>query len=1034
MTPKIDLPPGLISAIKERRAVLFLGAGASLECVNGSGKNPPSALELRDLLCDKFFEGKFKEYDLKAIADFAISQHGKANTLQFIADSFIGYKPSEAHKIVTEVHWRSIATTNYDTILEQAYYDNQNRRLQNLVKFVKDSEPIVSRLQSIKNPVVYLKLHGCLDHIHDESIPLVLSHDGYDTYSENRARLFNRLEDDSYESTIIFCGYQLGDAHIRKIINKICPLDIRPMFYIVCPKVAQIEKDYWLQNKVTVIDAKFSTFMSAIDHTIPYHQRKLSALVRNDSHPIKRYIPSNKSIPGTVENYLTKDAELVYSEMETIEQSPSDFYRGLEIGFGCIRQNLTVKRGVVEDVLYKILEDDSVNKFGQLLVLKGPAGNGKTIALKQVGWQLATELKRLVLFLRDGGAINWETLYEIISLTGERAFLLVDRAAYHCEEILNTMQNSSKMKVPLTIVTTETDSEWFNYCTTLEDFGMSEFRVRYLSHNEIISLLEKLRKHDCLGVLKDLPEKKQIERFEETAERQLLVALHEATQGKRFEEIVLDEYNRISPMKAQSLYLDICTMNQFDVGARAGNIRRISNIKFSDYKDQFFKPLESIVHVNRDPYTGDMMYKARHSRIANLVFRGVCKDDTRKAKQLIRILRELDIGYSSDSTVFSRLIKGHSLVRNMQHSKAVRSIYEQATKVAPEAFVYQQWAIFESTHIDGSHKKARQAIEKARALAPGNTTIIHTQAEVARKAAKNVRAHVEKKQLRDVCREHLAELKDDKNRYKLASRVKLLIDEFEEIDEHDDTKAAEAYANKLVETEILLTKAQQIYPDDSEFFECEARIKQITEDGKKANIALEKAIKLGAQGDGIWVRLAKGYAHAEDEKKEYATLEQALEKYPSSKIVHASMAHALARKPQPDFSKMEKHLAISYDNVDSNFEARYNHAQCLFLLKHYQESKAIFDWINLHAPSAFRRLPSEHPGLFEKHISLQVGQVTHKTESFLFVTSSMNADGLYANEASSDEKTWDSIRVGMQVSYRIQFNRRGPQAVRLSPV
>lgn len=81
MIPTIDLPSGLVSAIKERRAVLFLGAGASLECVNDSGKNPPSALELRDKLCDKFFEGEFKDYDLKAIADFAISQHGKANPL-----------------------------------------------------------------------------------------------------------------------------------------------------------------------------------------------------------------------------------------------------------------------------------------------------------------------------------------------------------------------------------------------------------------------------------------------------------------------------------------------------------------------------------------------------------------------------------------------------------------------------------------------------------------------------------------------------------------------------------------------------------------------------------------------------------------------------------------------------------------------------------------------------------------------------------------------------------------------------------------
>ena len=446
----------------------------------------------------------------------------------------------------------------------------------------------------------------------------------------------------------------------------------------------------------------------------------------------------------------------------------------------------------------------------------------------------------------------------------------------------------------------------------------------------------------------------------------------------------------------------------------------------------WFKPLKSIVSVYRDPYTGDMMYKARHSRIANIVFRGVCTDDNQKASQLIRILCELDIGYSSDNTVLSRLTKGHSLVRNMQLPDAVRSIYEQATKLAPEAFVFQQWAIFESTHADGSHKKAQQVIEKARTLAPGNTSIIHTQAEVARKAARNASSQIEKKQLRDVCRTRLGELKDDKNPYKLASRIKLLIDEFEEMDDYDDTKGVETYSTKLVETEMLLTNAQQMYPDDSVFFECEARIKSITEDGKKANIALEKAIQFGAQGDGIWVRLAKGYAHAGDQQREHHTLERALEKYPNSKIVHAAMARTLANMPQPDISKIESHLAISYDTVDSNFETRYNHAQCLFLLGRHQDSQCIFDWINQHAPNSFRRFMNKHLGIFEKHIPSEIGTVTHKTETYLFVTSPINAAGFYANESSSEEKIWDEIRSGTQVSYQIQFNRRGPQAVRLS--
>ncbi len=55
-----------------------------------------------------------------------------------------------------------------------------------------------------------------------------------------------------------------------------------------------------------------------------------------------------------------------------------------------------------------------------------------------------------------------------------------------------------------------------------------------------------------------------------STDRQLLVALHEATSGKPFEEIVLDEYRNLVPLEAQILYKDVCTLNRFNVGVLAG--------------------------------------------------------------------------------------------------------------------------------------------------------------------------------------------------------------------------------------------------------------------------------------------------------------------------------------------------------------------------------------------------------------------------------------------------------------------------------
>ena len=79
--------------------------------------------------------------------------------------------------------------------------------------------------------------------------------------------------------------------------------------------------------------------------------------------------------------------------------------------------------------------------------------------------------------------------------------------------------------------------------------------------------------------------------FAERADRQLLVALHELTQGKPFEEIILAEHQRVHPEQARQLYLDIATMHQFAVKVRAGTFTRVSPVlNFAIIKRVFSSP------------------------------------------------------------------------------------------------------------------------------------------------------------------------------------------------------------------------------------------------------------------------------------------------------------------------------------------------------------------------------------------------------------------------------------------------------------
>ena len=373
-------------------------------------------------------------------------------------------------------------------------------------------------------------------------------------------------------------------------------------------------------------------------------------------------------------------------------------------------------------------------------MLCGAAGSGKTIVLKRTAFEAATSSGALVLWLEESGALRPDVFVELHELCKRPIYLFIDQVALQVDKLLPLLRVARSRNMPLVVIGAERDSDWNTYCTHLDaEFPPQFLRAGNLSQNEVEGLLDLLERHDCLGLLKGRPREEQIREFmeKERADRQLLVALHELTQGKPFEEIVFHEHQRISPETARQLYLDIATMHQFSVKARAGTISRISGIAFRDYKESFFAPLQDIVKVEEDPYTGDYCYKTRHPRVAYLVFRHVCAEDEAKAHQFKRLTEGLDVGYSSDARALEEMTRGRALAENFLGVESVRELYEVAVKVAPKkAFLYQQWAIFELNHSSGSIEVAESQAVKARELDPlYRSTVLRHRASLTRPSA-----------------------------------------------------------------------------------------------------------------------------------------------------------------------------------------------------------------------------------------------------------------------------------------------------------
>ncbi|KZY94154.1 hypothetical protein A3745_11925 [Erythrobacter sp. HI0074] len=836
----------------------------------------------------------------------------------------------------------------------------------------------------------------------------------------------------------MFVGYKIEDPHLRELIYSIQP-SARPQWYIVAPDAEREDVAFWASKNIAIIPATFGNFMQALDAAIPPLWRRIRFSSDLGAFPLRRFYISQTSESEKLIRALGRDVTLIQGDMPYEKQTAESFYQGYDLGWGGIFAHYDVRRKAEDDLLFKALLENEQPDSPKLLLVRGPAGAGKTIALKRTAVEAAAA-GALVLWLEPNGGLRSEDFLEISELTRRPIYLFVDEIALHVEKVLALMLAASAKGLPLVVVAAERDADWYTYCSRLEDeFPPTIVRIGNLSEVEISNLLDNLERFECLGALKGLPRAEQIDAFlsKERADRQLLVALHELTQGKPFEEIVSFEHERINPERARQLYLDIATMHQFGVSARAGSVARISNIEFSEFESELFKPLANMIKVVEDKYSGDYAYQTRHARVAQIVFRMACPDDAAKATQLQRILGGLDVGYASDRRVLEEITRGRSLANAFATVEPARELYRTAIESAPtEAFLRQQWAIFELNHAHGSTHDADRHIADARQLDPKNRSIIHTQAEIDRRRANEESSPLLKDSLRKRVRTRLREMRSN-DRFAMSTRCKLLVDEVAdlsaELEETSPPHKLTNFAEKVREAEETIRSAEQMFPDEADLLQIEARLRNILQQDERALRALERAWEAGPRGTGTAIRIAKIYADRGKTGDGIKLLREALARVPDDKAAHSALSRHLLECDPMDIGLVIDHAMRSFSAEDQNFEARFWLAQLLFLKGDKSGAQDLFAAIDEKAPTFFRPQAPVDDNVITSRLPRYSGTVASVKERFFFIRTGSYGRDLFSHMSDLDPAVEVDLREGQFVDFRVRFNRQGPVAIDVRP-
>lgn len=1032
----LDIPNFLLTQIRESKAVLVLGAGSTIGSTTPDGSPAiPSAPALAAAISNRFLGGAFVDQTLTTVSEYAISEASLSEVQDYIKEHFEPLEPNDFHLSLPTFRWHGLATTNFDRVIEKAY-ERCAKPLQRLNPVIQDGDGFET---CNKDPrcLLFLKLHGCVSRTAAPECPLILTPEQYLTHRHGRCRLFSLLEEWAYERPLIFVGHSINDLDIRDLLHRLSQLGAnRSRYYTVVPDADPIVQRFWETKKISLLTGTFENFLHTLDASIPSHFRPLAGIAPpplpnlplSERFSTKDVVPSEQCL-----QFLANDVEYVNSIVSTKRVSPDAFYRGEDPGWAPIEQSLDVRRALVDNILTDVfLRDADGRQPLDIVLVKGHAGSGKSVLLRRLAWDAAHEFDLTCLYLRSEGRIDQAAVLELLELLSQRLFLFIDNAVRHARDLVPLIRQLKAANQPVTILLGERVNQWNVYGEVLTSFLTKEYLVEYLESREIDALLSLLQQHRALGTLQGLTETERKAAFEGRAGRQLLVALHEATLGRPFEEIIADEFHNIVPAAAQDLYLTICLLNRLQVGVRAGLISRVHDIPFHYFETHFFRPLEHVVNTTYVGRLRDHVYAARHPYIAEMVFRQILKKPEERLEKYLRTIVHLNLDYSTDERAFRQLFRGRVLRELFPDRSMVDRLFEIGQQLAKEdAFLLHQMALYEMRVLDGDLSAASQRLYAASRIAPHDLTLKHSQAELQLALAEKAHNSLEREErLRESARiardlRTARRSADTPHAYHTLAKIALKKLEWRLASgSNDATEPQPDVVGAIREVEESLADGLQRFPGEPYLLDTEARLADFLKDAPRALTAMRNAFESDSMNSYVAMRLARSLEDAGTIGDARTVLNTAIEAAPTNVRLHYRLARLLMKHCVDERTLIRYHLQKSFVQGDSNYEAQRLYARELFLSGQEEEADGIFRTLKSASLTFERRNDVAHKTAEEFS-----GTVRRVEATYCFLQRDGKGDRVFAHRRNIDNVVFRVLGVGSRVTFRLGFTFSGVVAV-----
>jgi hypothetical protein len=334
-------------------ALLFVGAGFSVGALNLNRHSMKTADGLSKHLC-RLMELP-DDTGLEDAAEEYATYKGDSNLIELLHREFSASEVDESHRLIADIPWRRIYTTNYDNVMETAYAKSGKR--------LNPVTPAAEFRKTPKDGTLCVHLNGFIDHLDSDTLwgEFKLTDTSYASQSLVDSPWVAAFRQDlRLASVVFFVGYKLSDLDIKRILFESDTLREKTFFFL--PSGVDKPAGRRLTRYGQVIPKTTKDFADLLVAKSASHQKSLRP--RTVGYSLEEYIP-----PKAIGDIGDIDAFRLFT-------------------IGDFRTDLAWD-SLNSGASYLVLRREASRILGQLqpnrvLAIHAELGNGKTILLEQI--------------------------------------------------------------------------------------------------------------------------------------------------------------------------------------------------------------------------------------------------------------------------------------------------------------------------------------------------------------------------------------------------------------------------------------------------------------------------------------------------------------------------------------------------------------------------------------------------------------------------------------------------------------------------